>query len=115
MQDLKGKFLIKGKRLNKLEAAFNNNNTVEEDTVSEEDEAADCKENGQKAKSKVCQVLNNVCVCIRDAQACNRCIFGIVVSFKCHLDPSPRLLSEIKNQTCQTALRHGRLLQECPF
>lgn len=52
-EDLKGKFLIKGKRLNKLEAAFNNNNnTVEEDTVSEEDEAADCKENGQKAKSK---------------------------------------------------------------
>uniref|UniRef100_A0A671XDW1 Phosphoinositide phospholipase C n=1 Tax=Sparus aurata TaxID=8175 RepID=A0A671XDW1_SPAAU len=51
-EDLKGKFLIKGKRLNKLDAAFNNNNTLEEDTVSEEDEAADCKENGQKAKSK---------------------------------------------------------------
>lgn len=68
MQDLKGKFLIKGKRLNKLDAAFNNNNTLEEDTVSEEDEAADCKENGQKAKSKVCKVLNNVCMCIRDAQ-----------------------------------------------
>uniref|UniRef100_A0A671XE91 Phosphoinositide phospholipase C n=1 Tax=Sparus aurata TaxID=8175 RepID=A0A671XE91_SPAAU len=54
-EDLKGKFLIKGKRLNKLDAAFNNNNTLEEDTVSEEDEAADCKENGQKAKSKVCK------------------------------------------------------------
>uniref|UniRef100_A0A4W6DBW2 Phosphoinositide phospholipase C n=1 Tax=Lates calcarifer TaxID=8187 RepID=A0A4W6DBW2_LATCA len=39
-EELKGKFLIKG------------NNTIEEDTVSEEDEAADCKENGQKAKSK---------------------------------------------------------------
>lgn len=53
VQDLKGKFLIKGKRLNKLSAG-NNNSSVEEDTVSEEDEAADCKENGQKAKSKVC-------------------------------------------------------------
>ncbi|GAA6215001.1 1-phosphatidylinositol 4,5-bisphosphate phosphodiesterase delta-1 [Lates japonicus] len=51
-EELKGKFLIKGKRLNKLDAAFTNNNTIEEDTVSEEDEAADCKENGQKAKSK---------------------------------------------------------------
>lgn len=49
---LKGKFLIKGKRMNKLDAIFNNNNTMEEGTVSEEDEAADCKENGQKAKSK---------------------------------------------------------------
>lgn len=52
-EELKGKFLIKGKRLNKLEAMFsNNNNNVEEDTVSEEDEAAECKENDQKAKSK---------------------------------------------------------------
>ncbi|XP_042254960.1 1-phosphatidylinositol 4,5-bisphosphate phosphodiesterase delta-1a isoform X1 [Thunnus thynnus] len=49
-EELKGKFLIKGKRSNKLDAAFNNNSTMEEDTVSEEDEAADCKENGQKAK-----------------------------------------------------------------
>ncbi|KAK5897835.1 hypothetical protein CgunFtcFv8_015304 [Champsocephalus gunnari] len=52
-EGLKGKFLIKGKRLNKLDAALNNNNsTIEEDTVSEEDEAADCKENGRKSKSK---------------------------------------------------------------
>lgn len=56
---MKGKFLIKGKRLNKLDAAFsNNNNALEEDTVSEEDEAADCKENGQKGKTKVCFLLN---------------------------------------------------------
>ncbi|XP_010782197.1 1-phosphatidylinositol 4,5-bisphosphate phosphodiesterase delta-1-like, partial [Notothenia coriiceps] len=52
-EGLKGKFLIKGKRLNKLDAALNNNNsTIEEETVSEEDEAADCKENGHKSKSK---------------------------------------------------------------
>ncbi|XP_022599937.1 1-phosphatidylinositol 4,5-bisphosphate phosphodiesterase delta-1-like isoform X1 [Seriola dumerili] len=51
-EELKGKFLIKGKRLNKLDAAFTSNSSIEEDTVSEEDEAADCKENGQKAKSK---------------------------------------------------------------
>uniref|UniRef100_A0A146NK19 Phosphoinositide phospholipase C n=1 Tax=Fundulus heteroclitus TaxID=8078 RepID=A0A146NK19_FUNHE len=51
-EELKGKFLIKGKRLNKLDAMFSNNNTVEEETVSEEDEAADCKENGEKAKPK---------------------------------------------------------------
>uniref|UniRef100_A0A8C5DQ18 Phosphoinositide phospholipase C n=1 Tax=Gouania willdenowi TaxID=441366 RepID=A0A8C5DQ18_GOUWI len=55
-EELKGKFLIKGKRLNKLDAFFNKNNTIEDDSVSEEDEAADFKENkqnGQKAKSKI--------------------------------------------------------------
>ena len=57
-QELKGKFLIKGKRLNKLDAVFTDNSTVEEDTVSEEDEAADCKENDQKAKSKVCKIIS---------------------------------------------------------
>ncbi|XP_034562967.1 1-phosphatidylinositol 4,5-bisphosphate phosphodiesterase delta-1a isoform X2 [Notolabrus celidotus] len=51
-EELRGKFLVKGKRLNKLNAAFNNNSTIEEETVSEEDEAAESKENGQKAKSK---------------------------------------------------------------
>ncbi|XP_056289653.1 1-phosphatidylinositol 4,5-bisphosphate phosphodiesterase delta-1a isoform X2 [Pseudoliparis swirei] len=51
-EELKLKFLIKGKRSNKLDAALNNNSFTEEDTVSEEDEAADCKENDQKAKSK---------------------------------------------------------------
>ncbi|KAM4718516.1 1-phosphatidylinositol 4,5-bisphosphate phosphodiesterase delta-1a isoform 2-T2 [Anableps anableps] len=56
-EELKGKFLIKGKRLNKLDAVFSNNNTVEEDTVSEEDEAADCKEDGQKAKTKVSHMV----------------------------------------------------------
>ncbi|KAM9839453.1 1-phosphatidylinositol 4,5-bisphosphate phosphodiesterase delta-1a isoform 1-T1 [Aulostomus maculatus] len=50
-EELRGKFLIKGKRLNKLDAAFSNNNTIEEDTVSEEDEAAE-QENGQRAKAK---------------------------------------------------------------
>ncbi|TNN88279.1 1-phosphatidylinositol 4,5-bisphosphate phosphodiesterase delta-1 [Liparis tanakae] len=51
-EELKQKFLIKGKRLNKLDAALNNNSFIEEDTVSEEDEAADCKENDQKTKPK---------------------------------------------------------------
>ncbi|KAM7390417.1 hypothetical protein PAMA_008537 [Pampus argenteus] len=47
-EELKGKFVIKGKRMNKLDAAFNNDSTIEEETVSEDDEAADYKENGQK-------------------------------------------------------------------
>ncbi|KAG7246845.1 hypothetical protein CRUP_012903, partial [Coryphaenoides rupestris] len=55
--ELKGKFLIKGKRLNKLDAVFsNNNNAIEVDSVSEEDEAADTKENGQKAKTKTSKI-----------------------------------------------------------
>ncbi|XP_014890258.1 1-phosphatidylinositol 4,5-bisphosphate phosphodiesterase delta-1-like isoform X2 [Poecilia latipinna] len=56
-EELKGKFLVKGKRLNKLDAMFSNNNTtVEEDSVSEEDEAVDCKENDQKAKAKKAKI-----------------------------------------------------------
>uniref|UniRef100_A0AAZ3S2T0 Phosphoinositide phospholipase C n=1 Tax=Oncorhynchus tshawytscha TaxID=74940 RepID=A0AAZ3S2T0_ONCTS len=55
-QDLKGRFIIKGKRLNKLDAVFSNTSPgVEEDCVSEEDEAAETSNsktdtNGQKAK-----------------------------------------------------------------
>uniref|UniRef100_A0A8C3AK60 Phosphoinositide phospholipase C n=1 Tax=Cyclopterus lumpus TaxID=8103 RepID=A0A8C3AK60_CYCLU len=63
-EDLKQKFLIKGKRLNKLDAALNNNSFIEEDTVSEEDEAADCKENDQKAKTKIklAKELSNIVI-----------------------------------------------------
>ncbi|XP_072544972.1 1-phosphatidylinositol 4,5-bisphosphate phosphodiesterase delta-1a [Salminus brasiliensis] len=49
-EELKGRILVKGKRLNKLDAAFNNNNTVDIDSVSEDDEAAEVKENDQKTK-----------------------------------------------------------------
>ncbi|XP_073686432.1 1-phosphatidylinositol 4,5-bisphosphate phosphodiesterase delta-1a isoform X2 [Garra rufa] len=51
-EELKGRFLIKGKRLNKLDAAFNNNTTEDVDSVSEEDEAEDLKETEQKPKEK---------------------------------------------------------------
>lgn len=60
LQELKGKFLIKGKRLNKLDTVFTNNNTVDEDTVSEEDEAAEVKETAQKSKSKVRRLLRHL-------------------------------------------------------
>uniref|UniRef100_A0A672R5X9 Phosphoinositide phospholipase C n=1 Tax=Sinocyclocheilus grahami TaxID=75366 RepID=A0A672R5X9_SINGR len=52
-EELKGRFLIKGKRLNKLDATFNNNTTEDEDSVSEEDEAAELKEAEQKPKEKI--------------------------------------------------------------
>lgn len=51
-EELKGRFLIKGKRLNKLDAAFNNNTTEDVDSVSEEDEAAELKQGEQKPKEK---------------------------------------------------------------
>lgn len=53
-EELKGKVLVKGKRLNKLDAVFNNNNNImEDDCVSEEDEAADTtKESEHKSKPK---------------------------------------------------------------
>uniref|UniRef100_A0A673CNZ3 Phosphoinositide phospholipase C n=1 Tax=Sphaeramia orbicularis TaxID=375764 RepID=A0A673CNZ3_9TELE len=53
-EELKGKFLIKGKRLNKLDAIFNNNSTVDEDTVSEEDEA--------KSKIKLARELSDIVI-----------------------------------------------------
>ncbi|XP_072306989.1 1-phosphatidylinositol 4,5-bisphosphate phosphodiesterase delta-1a isoform X2 [Eucyclogobius newberryi] len=51
-EELKGRFLIKGKRLNKLDTVFTNSSTVEEDIVSEEDEAAEVKDNEQPQKPK---------------------------------------------------------------
>ncbi|XP_051969507.1 1-phosphatidylinositol 4,5-bisphosphate phosphodiesterase delta-1-like isoform X2 [Xyrauchen texanus] len=51
-EELKGRFLIKGKCLKKLDAAFNNNTTEDVDSVSEEDEAAELKENEQKVMGK---------------------------------------------------------------
>ncbi|TSK98412.1 1-phosphatidylinositol 4,5-bisphosphate phosphodiesterase delta-1 [Bagarius yarrelli] len=50
-EELKGKILVKGKRLNKLDAAFNNN-TEDADSVSEEDEAAEAKQEEQGTKTK---------------------------------------------------------------
>uniref|UniRef100_A0A8C5DYM2 Phosphoinositide phospholipase C n=1 Tax=Gouania willdenowi TaxID=441366 RepID=A0A8C5DYM2_GOUWI len=65
-EELKGKFLIKGKRLNKLDAFFNKNNTIEDDSVSEEDEAADFKENKQngqkKSKIKLAKQLSDIVI-----------------------------------------------------
>uniref|UniRef100_A0A671XE50 Phosphoinositide phospholipase C n=1 Tax=Sparus aurata TaxID=8175 RepID=A0A671XE50_SPAAU len=79
-EDLKGKFLIKGKRLNKLDAAFNNNNTLEEDTVSEEDEAADFR----LKKMEIGQ------------ENCNRCIFSIFIFLNVILTHHPVSLQKSK-------------------
>lgn len=52
LQDLKGKFLIKGKRLNKLEASFAAEAAAADDTdVTEEEESND--EDEQKEEEKV--------------------------------------------------------------
>uniref|UniRef100_A0A3Q3WYH9 Phosphoinositide phospholipase C n=1 Tax=Mola mola TaxID=94237 RepID=A0A3Q3WYH9_MOLML len=52
-EELKGKFLIKGKRLNKLEASFAQEAAAAEDTdVTEEEESDDEDEDQQKAKKK---------------------------------------------------------------
>lgn len=52
-EELKGKFLIKGKRLNKLEACFASEAAADEDTdVTEEEESNDEDESEQKEKKK---------------------------------------------------------------
>ncbi|XP_077100727.1 1-phosphatidylinositol 4,5-bisphosphate phosphodiesterase delta-1a isoform X1 [Siphateles boraxobius] len=56
-EELKGRILIKGKRLNQLDAAFNNNTTEDVDSVSEEDEAAELKEDKPKPKGKTCNKI----------------------------------------------------------
>lgn len=55
MQELRGRFLIKGKRLNKLEASFAEEVAAGEDTdVTEEDESGSDSENDEEPKeSKV--------------------------------------------------------------
>lgn len=55
LQDLRGRFLIKGKRLNKLEASFAEEAAAGEDTdVTEEDESGSDSENDEEPKeSKV--------------------------------------------------------------
>lgn len=49
-QELKGKFLIKGKRLNKLEVIFTQDAADEETDVTEEEESNDEDEDVQKGK-----------------------------------------------------------------
>uniref|UniRef100_A0AAY5EGM8 Phosphoinositide phospholipase C n=1 Tax=Electrophorus electricus TaxID=8005 RepID=A0AAY5EGM8_ELEEL len=49
-EELKGRILVKGKRLNKLDVVFEDNSSVDVDSVSEEDESAEAKEGEQKAK-----------------------------------------------------------------
>lgn len=54
LQELKGKFLIKGKRLNKLEASFAPEGAAADDTdVTEEEESNDEEEQEEKEKSTV--------------------------------------------------------------
>ncbi|XP_066573017.1 1-phosphatidylinositol 4,5-bisphosphate phosphodiesterase delta-1a isoform X2 [Amia ocellicauda] len=51
-EQLKGKILIKGKRLNKLEHRLSNGPSVDEEMVSEEDEAEDAVADAEKKKKK---------------------------------------------------------------
>lgn len=50
LQELKGKFLIKGKRLNKLEAMFSQEAAAEDTDLTEEEESGDEDEDEQKGK-----------------------------------------------------------------
>uniref|UniRef100_A0A8C7SJ35 Phosphoinositide phospholipase C n=1 Tax=Oncorhynchus mykiss TaxID=8022 RepID=A0A8C7SJ35_ONCMY len=67
-QELKGRFIIKGKRLNKLDAVFSNTSPgVEDDCVSEEDEAAETNNsktdtNEQKSKIKLAKQLSDLVI-----------------------------------------------------
>uniref|UniRef100_A0A8C9YUK3 Phosphoinositide phospholipase C n=1 Tax=Sander lucioperca TaxID=283035 RepID=A0A8C9YUK3_SANLU len=62
-EELKGRFLVKGKQLNKLNAAVNNQSTVEEGSVSDEDEAAECKQNSTKKSTiKLAKELSDTVV-----------------------------------------------------
>ncbi|KAA8580732.1 hypothetical protein FQN60_013690 [Etheostoma spectabile] len=66
-EELKGRFLVKGKRLNKLNASVENHSTVEEGTVSDEDEASECKEDSikdqpKKSTIKLAKALSDVVV-----------------------------------------------------
>lgn len=57
LQELKGKFLIKGKRLNKLEAIFAQEAAAEDTDVTEEEESGDEDEDEDEQKEKVRAVV----------------------------------------------------------
>uniref|UniRef100_A0A8C7SQK2 Phosphoinositide phospholipase C n=1 Tax=Oncorhynchus mykiss TaxID=8022 RepID=A0A8C7SQK2_ONCMY len=65
-QELKGRFIIKGKRLNKLDAVFSNTSPgVEDDCVSEEDEAAETnnsKTDTNEQKIKLAKQLSDLVI-----------------------------------------------------
>lgn len=63
LQELKGRFLIKGKRLNKLEASFAQEAAADEDTdVTEEDESSDDDENEEKQKKSKVRVSQKMLI-----------------------------------------------------
>lgn len=66
--------------------------------MSEEDEAADCKETGHTGKSKVSQVE-----LVKAKLPGTLAVFFFL------------LLLEVQNQTCQRAVGHRHLLQERPL
>ncbi|KAG7455508.1 hypothetical protein MATL_G00257500 [Megalops atlanticus] len=65
-EELKGRFLIKGKRLNKLDAFYTPESTGEDDSVSEDDEAADAQEDEEKkpkkSKLKLAKELSDIVI-----------------------------------------------------
>ncbi|KAI1902200.1 hypothetical protein AGOR_G00042260 [Albula goreensis] len=64
-EDLKGRFLIKGKRLNKLDAIYSAEGTIDDDSVSEDDEAADAEEEEAKkpkTKLKLAKELSDIVI-----------------------------------------------------
>lgn len=70
MQELRGRFLIKGKRLNKLEASFAEEASAGEDTdVTEEEESGSDSENDEEPKeTKVREIQTALlvqCSCAR--------------------------------------------------
>lgn len=54
-QELKGRFVIKGKCLNKLEDYLSDEATTEEESVTEEDDSRD-EEEVEHSENKVCRV-----------------------------------------------------------
>lgn len=62
MQELKGKFLIKGKRLNKLEDIFSDEEAAADGAdVTEEEESNDEDEDEQKEKKSKVSVTSPAC------------------------------------------------------
>uniref|UniRef100_A0A6Q2XH23 Phosphoinositide phospholipase C n=1 Tax=Esox lucius TaxID=8010 RepID=A0A6Q2XH23_ESOLU len=66
-KELKGRFIIKGQRLNKLDTVFGSSPGVEVESISEEDEAAEVNDakidsNGQKKKIKLNKELSDLVI-----------------------------------------------------
>lgn len=100
LQELRGKFLIKGKRLNKLEATFAPEAAAADDTDVTEEEESNDEEKEEEEQSTV-----NKTSLLRRKHHQSLSYIGFFF----------KLVEKKEAETGEIPVQHGDLLQECPL